>query len=438
MSSAFPARTRSACSTPSGAVTCGSSAHGWRTTRRSGPTGTPAPPARSGVLFLSTGPGALTALGALQEAYATGVPLLVIASQVPRSGLGVCAAACCTNSTTRQRRARSTSPRSAATVREAVRDPQPAGRRLRRWRSRHRPGRCGWRSPRTCSWIRPRCPGRSRSPRHRRRASRPRPRLIDAAAAPAEFGPAPGDPGRRRGAPLPGGPAALLALAEQLGAPVVSTVGGKGAIPFDHPLSAASWIEDRYTTDLLEDADVLLAVGTRDGRGHQQLLHLRPARPARSTSMPKPACWRPTIRRWHLHADAAAALSALAEKVDAAPRRQALSPRPRCESPVQDRLAAQDVDAELKLMADLRAAVPAGAHTFWDMTIAGYWAWSAWDPRGGAFHSAQGAGGLGFAFPRRTGRRHRHRRAHVRRLRGRRVRCTRSPKWPPPASMTPR
>ena len=42
-----------------------------------------------GVLFLSTGPGALTALGALQEAYATGVPLLVITSQVPRDGLGL-------------------------------------------------------------------------------------------------------------------------------------------------------------------------------------------------------------------------------------------------------------------------------------------------------------------------------------------------------------
>ena len=41
-----------------------------------------------GVLFLSTGPGALTALGALQEAYATGVPLLVITSQVPRVGPG--------------------------------------------------------------------------------------------------------------------------------------------------------------------------------------------------------------------------------------------------------------------------------------------------------------------------------------------------------------
>ena len=42
-----------------------------------------------GVVFLSTGPGALTALGALQEAYATGVPLLVITSQVPRAGLGL-------------------------------------------------------------------------------------------------------------------------------------------------------------------------------------------------------------------------------------------------------------------------------------------------------------------------------------------------------------
>ena len=50
-------------------------------------------------------------------------------------------------------------------------------------------------------------------------------------------------------------------------------------------------------------------------------------------------------------------------------------------------------------MRDLRAAVPSDTHTFWDMTIAGYWAWSAWDPLDGAFHSAQGAGGLGFAYP---------------------------------------
>ena len=66
---------------------------------------------------------------------------------------------------------------------------------------------------------------------------------------------------------------------------------------------------------------------------------------------------------------------------------------------LQDRLAGQDLDAELRLMADLREAVPAAAQTYWHMTIAGYWAWSAWDPRDGEFHSAQGGGGLGFAFP---------------------------------------
>lgn len=34
------------------------------------------------------------------------------------------------------------------------------------------------------------------------------------------------------------------------------------------------------------------------------------------------------------------------------------------------------------------------------MTILSYWAWSAFDPRGAnTMHSAQGAGGLGYAFP---------------------------------------
>ena len=41
-----------------------------------------------GVLFLSTGPGALMSLAGLQEAYATGVPMVVVASQIPLEGLG--------------------------------------------------------------------------------------------------------------------------------------------------------------------------------------------------------------------------------------------------------------------------------------------------------------------------------------------------------------
>src|SRR5699024_1059951 len=42
---------------------------------------------KPGVLFVSTGPGALTALAGLQEAYASGVPMVVISSQIPEAGL---------------------------------------------------------------------------------------------------------------------------------------------------------------------------------------------------------------------------------------------------------------------------------------------------------------------------------------------------------------
>ena len=47
----------------------------------------------------------------------------------------------------------------------------------------------------------------------------------------------------------------------------------------------------------------------------------------------------------------------------------------------------------------MRDALPDSSPSFWDMTILAYWAWSAFDPRSGAMHSAQGAGGFGYAFP---------------------------------------
>src|SRR5699024_6626585 len=59
----------------------------------------------------------------------------------------------------------------------------------------------------------------------------------------------------------------------------------------------------------------------------------------------------------------------------------------------------QPLEHEQSIMQAIREAVPDDAHTFWDMTIAGYWAWNMWDAKQGAFHSAQGAGGIGFAFP---------------------------------------
>ncbi len=67
---------------------------------------------------------------------------------------------------------------------------------------------------------------------------------------------------------------------------------------------------------------------------------------------------------------------------------------------VAERIAAQELTLEQEVLASVRRALPAGSPSFWDMTILAYWAWSAFDAKGpNHMHSAQGAGGLGYAFP---------------------------------------
>jgi acetolactate synthase I/II/III large subunit len=56
---------------------------------------------------------------------------------------------------------------------------------------------------------------------------------------------------------------ALLALAERLRAPVVTTIEGRGAIPEDHPLCLGALTTSPPVEDIVADADVVLAVGTR-------------------------------------------------------------------------------------------------------------------------------------------------------------------------------
>ncbi|MGH3703495.1 MAG: thiamine pyrophosphate-binding protein [Agromyces sp.] len=351
-----------------------------------------------GVLFLSTGPGALTALGALQEAYATAVPLLVITSQVPRRGLGGTRKGLLHQLDDQQRSAQNVT-KSTAVVREAAQIPSALADA---WALAQA-------APAGPTWVEiPEdvlleathvLPVRSAVTSIAERM--PRAELVDEAAALLAAARMPvilAGGGVRRSE---GGRAALRRLAESLDAPVVSTVGGKGAIAFDHPLSAASWIEDRHTTSLLEEADVLLAVGTSIGEVTSNYFTFAPR--GRLIQVDAEArVLESNYQGLGIHADAALALSAIADRL---PARPADAPAhgaeiaARLRADVEARLAAQDLGPELSLMADLRAAVPADAHTFWDMTIAGYWAWSAWDPKQGEFHSAQGSGGLGFAFP---------------------------------------
>ena len=394
-----------------------------------------------GVLFLSTGPGALTALAGLQEAYATGVPMVVVASQIPIEGLGA------------RRRGMlhqlDDQKASAANVTKSQRLIQHAS---------------GIPSAIQDAWTEaissPMGPVWLEIPQNVLLNPVLVPAVEDALAEPFDNPPRTelvkeavrwlasaqrpaiiAGGGTRRG----GAEADLLALAEKLRAPVICTPGGNGAFPWEHELSLQSWIEDRHTTEVLEDADVLVVVGSSLGEVTSNYFTLQPRGRIIQIDA-EPRVLESNQPALGIRADAGQALAALDEALAAA---LADSPRPtpdwhgqRPEELVADTLAkvaarldSQDLAMERRFMADIRAAVPAGMQTYWDMTISAYWAWSCWDAMSGQFHSAQGAGGLGYGYPGAVG-------GAV--GLGERVLavsatvppCTPSPNWPPPASTT--
>lgn len=343
------------------------------------------------VLFLSTGPGALTALAGLQEAYATGVPIVVVASQIPRAGLGGRrkgmlhqldeqrdAAAQVTKSQRTVFEAGAIAPAIADAWAEAVTAPA---------------GPVWVEVPQDVLLAEVDLP--ASTPALVARTLEPAPELVAEtarllAAAPRVAIVAGG--GVRRS----GAQAALLEVAETLGAPVLCTPGGHGAFPWSHPLSLQSWSEDMHVTRVLDEADVLLVLGSALGELSSNYFALQP----RGRVVQVDAQER-VLGANHevlgIRADIGAFLRALQPQLAPRPSEEALVARTL--AAVQERLDGQDLAHERGFLDAIRRAVPDDMSTFWDMTIAGYWAWSCWDSRRGEFHSAQGAGGLGFAYP---------------------------------------
>lgn len=346
-------------------------------------------------LFLSTGPGALTSLAALQEAAAASAPVLAVSSQIPVRGLGGGRHGHLHELRDQQASFRDV-VKSVHTVRTASQIPSAIG--------------AAWESALTAPhgpvWVEipqdvleaatalPVVSGLDATPR----ALHARPELIAVAAdllSRAE-----------RPAIIAGGGVVrsdasgkLRALAERLDAPVVTTYGGKGAFPWEHPLSLRSWVEDRHTTDFLEDADVLLVVGS--GLGELSSNYYTFAPRGRVVQIEADAgkleANHPALG---IHADARDALADLIEAV--APRRDPAAAERVAGvlARVRDRIAGQGRDLEQHLLAGIRTALPDASPSFWDMTFLGYWAWAAFDARRpNTMHSAQGAGGLGYAFP---------------------------------------
>ena len=355
-----------------------------------------------GVLFLSTGPGALTSLAGLQEAYATGVPMVVVASQIPLEGLGARRKgmlhqlddqkASAANVTKSQRLIQHASGIPSAIQdawTEAISSPQgpvwleiPQNVLL---------------DPIMVPPVEDALAEAADNP-PRVELVREAVKWLQAAERPAIIA----GGGTRRGR----AEKSLLSIAEKLRAPVICTPGGNGAFPWNHELSLQSWIEDRYMTDLLEDADVLVVIGSSLGEVTSNYFTFEPrGRIIQIDAEPRVLeSNRPGLG---IRADAGQALAALDEALEVEPAHSrpnwhGTSPEDLVKeslAKVRARLESQDLAKELKFMADIRDAVPADMQTFWDMTIAAYWGWSCWDAREGQFHSAQGAGGLGYGFP---------------------------------------
>lgn len=346
-------------------------------------------------LLLSTGPGALTSLAALQEAAAASAPVLAIASQVPTAGLGG-----------GRRGYLHELPDQAASFRGVVKSVHTVRAQSQipsaiadAWKS-------ALTAPHGPVWV--------EIPQDVLSAPASLPVVTAGDAFPEELPPRPELTAlaaellstAARPAILAGGGVVradasgkLRQLAEKLTAPVATTYGGKGAFPWNHPLSLRSWVEDRHTTDFLEDADILLVVGSGLGELSSNYHTFAPRGRVIQieADLGKLESNHPALG---IHADARLALQALLETVrdradDTAPDRvRTLLER------VRARIDAQQLTLEQGLLTSVRRALPARAPSFWDMTILSYWAWAAFDARHpNTMHSAQGAGGLGYAFP---------------------------------------
>ncbi|MEH0470459.1 thiamine pyrophosphate-binding protein [Streptomyces sp. B21-097] len=346
-------------------------------------------------LLLSTGPGALTSLPALQEAAAASAPVLAICSQVPTAGLGGGR-----HGYLHELPDQAASFRGVVKSVHTVRAPSQIPSAVEAaWKS-------ALSAPHGPVWV--------EIPQDVLLARTAIPVVTGGDAFPEELPPRPELTALAahllstavRPAIVAGGGVVradasgkLRQLAETLRAPVVTTPGGKGAFPWNHPLSLRSWLEDRHTTDFLQDADVLLVVGSGLGELSSNYHTFRPrGRIVQiEADLGKLEANHPALG---IHADARLALQALLETVSEREDPTAPERVRTLLAKVADRIGAQELALEQDVLASVRRALPAGSPSFWDMTVLAYWAWSAFDAGGpNLMHSAQGAGGLGYGFP---------------------------------------
>ncbi|CAN5446912.1 5-guanidino-2-oxopentanoate decarboxylase [soil metagenome] len=203
------------------------------------------------------------------------------------------------------------------------------------------------------------------------------------------------------GAVASANPAALIALAERLSAPVVTSVMGKGSIPEDHPLAVGcTWDPGNAIDQLWTEADLVIVVGSKLGAQATRMFQLKcPAAMIRIDIDPEEMVRnaQPSIP---LLGDCAATLNVLVSVLEQRDIRLESFSRERIASAKQDALdTAWGGDRDPYIQA-VRRAVPRDGITVWDMTMMSYVAerrFAVYEPRTYMFPA--GYGTLGFSLP---------------------------------------
>jgi thiamine pyrophosphate-dependent acetolactate synthase large subunit-like protein len=202
------------------------------------------------------------------------------------------------------------------------------------------------------------------------------------------------------GIATPEAAAALTRIVERLGAPVITTQKGKGAIPSDHPLHVGNWANEQPTRDLIADCDVLLAVGTRFSYFPTGGWTLRLPDRIVQVDLDPAEIGRNYRVEAGVVGDAGAALKALEAELDRLGHR----PLPWRDDMVAKILAeigeAVGTPVEIEVLDEIRSVLPPESLVFNDPTTIAFWARSHWKTdRPRTWFVPSGFGTLGFALP---------------------------------------
>jgi acetolactate synthase I/II/III large subunit len=186
---------------------------------------------------------------------------------------------------------------------------------------------------------------------------------------------------------------ALRALAEQLGAPVVATTNGRGALSDEHPLA----LPGPGGHALWRKADVVLAIGTRlqgpvlNWGIDNTLTFIR-------VDLDPEEMTRTVTPRVQLLCDAGAAMRALAATLPATPSAQHWPEIGALKESLDESFS--QVQPQYDFLRAMRAALPRNGVFVEDLTQVGYasrYIWPSYQPRAHINSTYQGTLGYGFA-----------------------------------------